>query len=438
VTELPPCSYRRGSGRRIVFCAHPDTPRTVEHADCYKCSLIDSDSLPVDASPATSIQCVHLGEKLHEEPCTCGSAAKIAIYHCDLLTKRCTPDKHSKLSADIRRSIYDCRNCVSRSASHDKQPVDLIYFRHAGNRNQDVPHGLQLLTGHGITSKVIDVNSRSDVVALINLHSPRLVINRGGCIKIEAMRELSVQFPKITFVNGCHSTLSHLFLNRDLLSTWTEFWQLAEQRENVWISSPDVRHPFDCERAIWLPNPVNLPARSTVTLHEPITISLTGRRDFVKNFPNQIAALALVARKHRIRLAMCIRGDSSELEYLARSRGMQLSSRPWSSPEQFRQWIASDVDLGLCASYSETFCYAALDHMVNGKPVVGGQGMQVIERDLRADQDNPHDIAHRIDSVINAYGHFSRRARWKAEEIAATNNAEFVKAIQTVMQLVAR
>lgn len=434
MSELPQCGYRRGAGRRIVFCNHPDTPKTVERSQCIACPLIDSDALPVDAAPTTPIRCVHLGEKIHEEPCTCGASTKISIHQCELIASRCAPDRHSKLPVDVRGMIRNCRTCVSRSSTAQSEPVHLIYFRHAGNRNQDVPHGLRLLTSHGITSKVIDVNSRSDVVALINRHRPQLVINRGGCIRIEAIRELSAQFPKITFVNGCHSTLSHLFLNRGLLSTWSEFWQLAEQRENVWISSPDNRHPFDCERSIWLPNPVNLPARSTATLRDPITISLTGRRDFVKNYPNQIAALALVARKHRIRLAMCIRGDSTELEQLAQSRGLQLSSRPWSSPEQFRQWIASDIDLGLCCSYSETFCYAALDHMVSGKPVIGGQGMQVIDKDLRADQDNPHDIAQRIDMVINGYNHFSRRARWQAEEIAERNNAEFVNAIQQILQ----
>jgi len=434
VNDLPQCSYRNGAGHRIVFCRHPDTPSKVTRADCLKCELIDSDALPVDYAPATPVRCVHLGEKIHDEPCTCGASTKIAIHDCELIDIRCTPGNHAKLPTDIRGHIRDCRTCPSRSSSTESQPVNILYFRHGGNRNQDVPHGLQLLNDHDLTSKVIGVNSQTDIVAAINLHQPQLVINRGGCIKVDAISQLSQQFPRITFINGCHSTLSHLFLNRGLLSTWSQFWKLAEERDNVWISSPDNRHPFDCARALWLPNPVILPAWKPHTLQDPITISVTGRRDFVKNFPNQIAALELVARKHPIRVAMCIRGDSSELEDFARDRGLQLTSRQWSQPEAFREWIANDVDIGLCASYSETFCYAALDHMVSGKPVVGGQGMEVIERDLRADQDNPHDIAQRIDMVINGYNHFSRRARWQAEEIAERNNAEFVNAIQQILQ----
>lgn len=432
---LPPCSFRNGAGRRIVFCRHPDTAHKVTRKDCLSCKLIDSDALPVEATPPQQVRCVHLGDKIHEEPCACGASTKIPIHECSLLPQRCSPDKHSKLPVDVRGAIRNCRNCVSRSTSHDKQPVDVLYFRHSSTTNQDVNASLKLLSEDGITAHTVNVGSSTDIVAAINMHKPKVVINRGGCVKLEAIEQLSQQLPHITFVNGCHSTLSHLFLNRGLLTTWSRFWKLAETRKNVWISSPDHRHPFECERSIWIPNPISLPDYSEPEMHDPVTISLVGRRDFVKNFPNQIAALAIVANQHRIRVAMCIRGDSSELEQLAHDRGLQLTSRQWSQPESFRQWIASDIDIGLCCSYSETFCYAALDHMVSGKPVIGGVGMDVIDEDLRSDQDSPHDIAQRLDNAISNYDHFSHRSRCQAEEIAATNNAEFVRAIRDLVRI---
>jgi len=433
--ELPQCSFRNGAGRRIVFCRHPDTPRTVTRDDCLRCELIDSDALPVEHAPQ-QVRCAHLGEKLHDEPCTCGSSTKIAVHACSLLDQRCSPDRHNKLPRDLQPHVLNCRSCSHRSSGAAQQRVDILYLRHAGNRNQDVPMGLKLLLDHGITAKVINVSRSTDLVQMINAHKPQLVINRGGCVTLKSSDELSRMFPQTTFVNGCHSTLSHLFLNRGQLQTWAGFWELARSRSNVWIASPDSRHPFDCDRSVTIPNPVALPAWGPPTRHETIAISLTGRRDFVKNFPNQIAAVAMVAKKHPVKLCLCIRGDSSELEHLASSLGIQIASRQWSGPEEFRKWIASDIDVGLCCSYSETFCYAALDHMVSGKPVIGGQGMNVIDKDLRADQDNPHDIAQRIDMAINSYGQFSRRARWKAEEIAAANNAEFVDAIRSFMVLI--
>lgn len=123
---VPPCGYRKGRGKRICFCHHPSAKRkTVDYDECRQCPLADATaSPPVTTRDGSAFKttCQHLGEVIHNEPCSCGSAVKIPIHRCDKLTL-CVLTKHelSKVkNADTRSHLE--RRCCETCPHHSSQP----------------------------------------------------------------------------------------------------------------------------------------------------------------------------------------------------------------------------------------------------------------------------------------------------------------------------
>lgn len=78
-------------------------------------------ALPPVEQPA---QCIHLGQWLFDEPCSCGSSSKVPVHQCGLLTfeasgkpRKCVPARHSMIADELLRvATINCHQCPSRSA----------------------------------------------------------------------------------------------------------------------------------------------------------------------------------------------------------------------------------------------------------------------------------------------------------------------------------
>jgi len=109
-------------------------PKVGEKLHCHVCGLDKTyggfrrcsingravESSAVATAPQQSARCVHLGEEVHQEPCSCGNAVTVAIHACNHADgpKRCCPGGHARIADhDVRSVITNCRKCPLRSTA---------------------------------------------------------------------------------------------------------------------------------------------------------------------------------------------------------------------------------------------------------------------------------------------------------------------------------
>lgn len=80
------CQHAIGGTASLVLCAFLD--RMADRSKCETCPHFvagQADPLPVpdlvSASPSP-VDCVHRGDSLFDEPCSCGSSSRVAVHEC--------------------------------------------------------------------------------------------------------------------------------------------------------------------------------------------------------------------------------------------------------------------------------------------------------------------------------------------------------------------
>lgn len=126
----PECIHASASRSNAVFCRLLSARVTSQY--CQSCSLrvpgsaipLIADEVPIADAPPPS-PCLHLGEVFHEEPCSCGSRARIKISRCSHPdTKgRCVPLQSSWsmiAGEDERLAVHCCEACPLHSSKRRK------------------------------------------------------------------------------------------------------------------------------------------------------------------------------------------------------------------------------------------------------------------------------------------------------------------------------
>ena len=263
----------------------------------------------------------------------------------------------------------------------------------------------------------------------------RLIINRAFALGHTATARLSDQYPDAKFVACCHSSQSYLMLNQGKsLTQQTAFIALAKNRENCYYATVDSRnYPGRLhKRCIYLPNAVSIPKLPKKKKNEMPIISLVGRGDVIKNYPQQIIALAMLAETHEFRVALAIKSNAGPVAEMTRQWGLDVDLMPWMEWREFIEWLGG-VDVGLQCSFSESFNYVGLEHMLSGVPVVGSSATRYIPQDWHADPEQPEQIAGRLRFVLD--GNISQKeCRELAEPIAKNCNETFAATIRTLLK----
>lgn len=315
--------------------------------------------------------------------------------------------------------------------------VDVVVLLTAANPLWDISPAISRI---GFTTETIDLQSNriEEVRRIVETRAPKLVVNRSFCVGWDVVEKLSDEYPQTQFVTVNHSSQAHLLTHAHWLRAQSEFLRLAMERENCWLASPDERVPLreatGCERAIWLPNLVELPPY-VVTRNRPKVpvVSLVGRRDLVKNFPTQILAAGIVNRRKPIKLLIVTRGNSDDFARLAEQCGVEADVFQWDQQRDYLRLIGQRVDVGLQASFSESFNYVALDHLGLGIPVVGSPAIRYLPREWQASPDDPSSIALTLARVLDDRdaGGESRRI---ADMVAGRNERAFAAVIRSLVQ----
>lgn len=278
---------------------------------------------------------------------------------------------------------------------------------------QGVAHWREAQTGFvctlerfGISATVQQCGPISDVEGVVNELNPKVCIVRALPYTAEDFASLAKKHPNVQFVVYCHGVPSHLLNWAGLVSKFASYIDLSRSCGNVWLASPDERVQWKhwTPRALWLPNSIgDMPRATDRPIVGPVNLTMVGRHDMIKNFPNQMFAAALAGKQRKVRLHLMIHGatqrgpaGSVELERLASSLDLDYMVHPHMEHDRHRVRIAGLADICLQASFCESFNYVALEHLVAGIPVVGSPAIRFLPSDMQTDPNDIDGMAERI------------------------------------------
>ena len=272
---------------------------------------------------------------------------------------------------------------------------------------RDAQTGLSsVLGGAGMSSVVQSYGSVDGVSEAVQEFLPKVCLARAMPFPPEEFGKLAQKHPGVQFVVCCHSVPSHLTKWSGILPRFTGYLKLSRDMENVWLATPDerVQWKYWTPRGLWLPNTLgDVPRGHDRGIEGPVNVSLVGRPDLIKSFPNQVFAVALANKTRKCRLHLMIHGATGrgkqtdgDLGSLAKSLGVETLSHPHMDHEAHRNRIANVVDIGMQAGFCESFNYVALEHMASGKPVVGSPTVRFLPDRMQVDPNDIEGMARKL------------------------------------------
>jgi len=333
----------------------------------------------------------------------------------------------------------------------DGQPVDLVMiFPKSSNTLWVETRGIHVadfLRANGIRAVVALVKSssprkgwnyasilRDEIAKVIRLTRPGILINRAFLVDVGVVEQLAGDFPETTFVSVNHSSHAYTQSNEAWMSQQAGTIQLAQDQENVIFGHVDERDIFTrlgLQRCLWFPNVVTIPESSPVEvdLDAPL-VSLVGRWHIVKNQLQQLMAMKL-AGVRGLMIVKDKRGRQSAQSF-AESIGLEVEFPPWGSWSDWNRLIGERIAVGLQASFSESFNYIALEHLIQGRPVVGSSAVRYLPASWKADPDSPDDIARVLRMHLDNYEEHSQEAREVADRVKRTNNQAILETLERI------
>lgn len=301
---------------------------------------------------------------------------------------------------------------------------------------------VRLLKEVGITAACVVNPNDAELPCLLDWLKTKLLVNRGFLISPETTDRLAIAFPKIKFLAMNHSSYPFLVSSPWAWKRHTQFMAMAERRKNCYVGTPDERNhlaairPDLAAKLVWIPNGSDVPAWRSRPMGEPPLVSLIGAGRQLKNFPNQLAGFALAARSREMRLLLSVRGEMDEL--LAEALGYlgieaETDVRPWVDWQDYQDRIRA-VDCGLQVSFTESFNYVGLEHLLLGAPVVGSTALRFLPTEWRADPEDPQAIAAQILDRLGNWEADSPAARRLATRFVQQRNRQFQEAIAGLLE----
>jgi hypothetical protein len=180
-------------------------------------------------------------------------------------------------------------------------------------------------------------------------------------------------------------------------------------------------------KIVSLPNPIEVPpglarASDVATDTGELVVSLIARPSPVKNWGGMLAALALLARRRRVRAIVAGRETTpnhlAHLDYL-RDLGIDARILPFGDWSATLLAIAAETQVGLACGYSDALNLVAAEHCLMGIPAVGSPALDWLPSSWRVSPQDPQAIADRAETLAMSAtaGPQARRiARAKAEE----------------------
>lgn len=296
------------------------------------------------------------------------------------------------------------------------------------------------LQAAGISAAAVAVRRRDAAVIaeLLDQYRPRLVINRALVVQATEVAKLAAKYPATRFVSVNHSAYGAIC--DGLRAEVAAALEVARSVPNVYYATVDERNPaaklHQAERFICLPNVVTLPpGRPSRGLHDPPVVSLICAPRDLKNLTTQFLAAAIAGRRRPLRLAVSFRGaEPAWLGPLATSFGLDAEFSTWRDWPAFLDHVADEVDVGLQCSFTESFNYVGIEHLVNGRPVVGSPALRYLPRHWQVNPDDADAIAGGILYQLDRWHENSEVARTIGRDVAARNNRRLIDQVAELLR----
>lgn len=326
---------------------------------------------------------------------------------------------------------------VARPKKTHLRRAHVLQFVHEFRSNWDLA---EPVADAGYTYEYAETNrfEANQFDRTIQIVRPLVVLNRAFAVPCEQVRHLADKYKTVQFVTVNHSSQSHLCYAPTWLGSQNAFLRLVQEMPNCWLASPDerniIRRLLDIDRCIYLPNTVALPTHPGDT-KTPVVFRLlmAGRRDMIKNFPNQIVAAAIASKAIPLELHICVRGESKDLLDMARLAGVHAELVKWSDRSSHEERLSS-YHIGLQSSFSESFNYVAIELMARGVPVVGSPAIRYLPQHWQANPDDPMEIADTIVKLAKDWENERLLARRVAEDVAETNAIAFKMQLTEILE----
>ena len=323
------------------------------------------------------------------------------------------------------------------------EPVQVVYgIRHPSKSWYDLCGNIpaKLLADNGITAVVESLNNdKIHTRDLIADHKPKIFINVAMALSHSFVHELAELFPDTKFVTVNHSSQAHLVSTANWIPQQLGHLLAMRERANCYFATPDERNVLhaltDDPKCLHMPNVVRPIEPAIKPLGDIVGLSLVGRWDSLKNIPNQIIASGLANKVLQCKVTGCFYREQKQImSALTRLAGVDYRSFPWGSIENYTKMLRDTIDIGLQVSFTESFTFVALEHLMSGKPVVGSQAVRYLPAKWQAKSDDAEDIARIILEITDDYDNAAKEAAEIGASYAKKCNAKFIGTIQTLLE----
>jgi hypothetical protein len=300
---------------------------------------------------------------------------------------------------------------------------------------------LKLLADNGVEAAAYKFAGQSgeELAKDVERFGARLFVNQAMLIAPAVMEQAATLRPDVLWATTIHSSQSDLARNRAWLNLQSVFADIAREHRNCWVGFMDERmaewNPFGLSRSFAWRGCVPVREESPVVELDPPVVSLACQERPLKNLPNQLVGAALASKQVPLRVIATLGDeDGGGLQSLASSLGLDVTWRRWMDWPEYDAMVRDDVSIGLQVSFTESFNYVALEHLLHGKPVIASPAVRYVPAPWKASPDDPQDIARRILLVLGQLKHNSETARFVGAKKAESNNVLFVETVKGLLE----
>lgn len=273
---------------------------------------------------------------------------------------------------------------------------------------------VESLNSRGIEAEIVEVNDNNDIDREVRRYRPDLVVIEALWVVPEKFEVLEKLHPNVKWFVHMHSGIPFLALEGIAMD-----WLIRYNRNGIGIiaNSPESYDAFNAiteypdEEITYLPNVYISSPRKPKTWRDPEVLDI-GCFGAVRPMKNQLTqALAAIEFAKQLKRPMRFHVNASRIEtggqpVLKNLRQLfdhfecfMLVESKWNEPEEFLDYLADEIDIGLQVSLTETFNVVTADYVTAGIPVVISKEIKWASKDCIAQDDSVKsivDLMHRV------------------------------------------
>ena len=317
---------------------------------------------------------------------------------------------------------------------HSENKKDFKYCISSGLRNS-AGFVVDMLNKHGMQAKMVEVIDNNCIDREVTQYDPTHVIIEAFWVVPEKFEVLTKLHPRVRWIIRNHSDLPFLANEGSAVD-----WSLRYLKYKDVYIAPNSPQTFEDTKkmvaaaysslvsrykVIYLPNyyPLQGKFRARDSVGETMNVGCFGAIRPFKNHLVQAVAAVHYAQVHHKNLRFHInvariedRGNSvlrSIRGFFANldSKKYQLIEHGWFQHSDFLGLVNS-MDIGLQASFTETFNIVAADFVSQGVPIVVSKEIDWMPNYFVADHTDAESIFHKMEDLLQGWNPFDIKARY--------------------------